>query len=334
MSTAVLVLGMHRSGTSAITGVLAHLGVETGSRLLPAHDTYNPKGFWEHAEIVSIHDELLQSLGYAWDDIRPFPHEWWKYPEVFEFRKSLTHLIQRDFGNSALWTVKDPRMCRLLPLWLEILAELEIAPLMILNLREPFSVAKSLEKRDGFVTPKANMLWLQHFLDAEWWSRGYPRIVITYKQLMDDRGAAVQSITQLLGLAIPTSALHEIELFLEPSLRHHHADNYEVLGDELSQLADEVHYLVLANKSVGVDSSLARIRERVNHLASEVTPWAMSMKAMESQIADLSQENLYLRSEVVRIKATFSWRATKPFRLLANLPIYIKKISTSFRNAK
>src|ERR1700690_93442 len=71
-STALVVLGMHRSGTSALTGMLHHLGVALGSRLMAASPD-NPRGYWEHSDIVATHERLMAALGWGWDDIRSLP---------------------------------------------------------------------------------------------------------------------------------------------------------------------------------------------------------------------------------------------------------------------
>src|SRR5580700_8927125 len=71
-STALVVLGMHRSGTSALTGMLHHLGVALGSRLMAATPD-NPRGYWEHSDIVAVHERLMTALGWGWDDIRSLP---------------------------------------------------------------------------------------------------------------------------------------------------------------------------------------------------------------------------------------------------------------------
>ena len=74
-SRAILVLGMHRSGTSAVTGALRLCGVELGTELMqPGSD--NPKGFWEHAGVVAIHERLLAALERSWNDPRPLPADW------------------------------------------------------------------------------------------------------------------------------------------------------------------------------------------------------------------------------------------------------------------
>ncbi len=73
---AILVLGMHRSGTSALTRVLNLLGAELGSRLMPAVSGNNENGFWENQDAVDIHEALLSDLGRNWHDIREMPAGW------------------------------------------------------------------------------------------------------------------------------------------------------------------------------------------------------------------------------------------------------------------
>src|SRR5665213_3543412 len=67
-STAIVVLGMHRSGTSALTGMLRHLGVVLGDNMMPP-TTDNPRGYWEQADIVDLHQKTMAGHGMAWDDI-------------------------------------------------------------------------------------------------------------------------------------------------------------------------------------------------------------------------------------------------------------------------
>src|SRR6185312_15331109 len=112
-STAILVLGMHRSGTSALTGMLRCLGVALGHDLMPA-TADNPRGYWEHAGIVAIHQQAMGAHGMAWDDIRAMP------PELAHDRgmaDRIAEILSAEFAGSPLWAVKDPRLSRLLPLW-------------------------------------------------------------------------------------------------------------------------------------------------------------------------------------------------------------------------
>src|SRR5579864_81175 len=165
-STALVVLGMHRSGTSALTGMLHHLGVALGERLMPA-TIDNPRGYWEHTDIVAAHDRLLSALGSAWDDIRPLPGGFEHGEPAADGRRELAAIVRRDFAEAPLWALKDPRLCRLMPLWSMLFDEERISPRYILALRHPLDVAASLDARDGISTPRALLLWLGHLLDAE-----------------------------------------------------------------------------------------------------------------------------------------------------------------------
>lgn len=73
----ICVLGMHRSGTSALAGALNLVGVNFGSNLMPAQASENPKGYWEHLDIVRTHDDVFTLFGASWDDPRPLPESWW-----------------------------------------------------------------------------------------------------------------------------------------------------------------------------------------------------------------------------------------------------------------
>src|SRR5580700_7501855 len=73
-STALVVLGMHRSGTSALTGMLHHLGIALGDRLMPA-SPHAPRAYWEHTGIVGVNERLMAAFGWAWDEIRSLPDD-------------------------------------------------------------------------------------------------------------------------------------------------------------------------------------------------------------------------------------------------------------------
>src|ERR1700686_2628559 len=94
-STALVVLGMHRSGTSALAGMLHHLGVALGERLMPASPD-NPRGYWEHSEIVDADQRLMASLGWAWDDIRPLPAGFEREAAAQAATRELIAILRRD----------------------------------------------------------------------------------------------------------------------------------------------------------------------------------------------------------------------------------------------
>ena len=114
----LVILGMHRSGTSMLSRVCNLLGAELGPDIMPPGPD-NPSGFWEHRGIVELNDRLLADLGLAWDDPLPLPEGWQSRPETRHTQERLREVLRHDFGNAPLPAVKDPRICRLVPLWQE-----------------------------------------------------------------------------------------------------------------------------------------------------------------------------------------------------------------------
>lgn len=219
--TAVLVMGMHRSGTSALAGSLQRLQVPLGSRLVaPGED--NPGGYFEHAGAVTTHETLLAELDNGWESLLPLPTNWIQSAAAERAASELGDLISVDFGNAVLWAIKDPRLSRLLPLWHRVLAKQEVRPAHVFMLRHPDEVAASLSKRDGIGAGYAYLLWLQHYLDAERDSRGYARAVLTYDQLLADPVASLGWLAEVLGVRWPVPpAQGGVGEILDSSKRHH-----------------------------------------------------------------------------------------------------------------
>lgn len=221
-NTAILILGMHRSGTSATTGVLHYLGVDLGSDLMPPGPD-NPKGFFEHNGITVLHDELLNALGSSWDDPRVLPDDWATDQRVAPFRQRLTAIILRDFIGKPLWALKDPRLCRLLPLWVPMLRNMGINIKALLVVRDPAEVAASLSVRNGMPPVQALDLWIGHMLLAERDTRNLPRTLLFYEDLLLNWKQEMERVmTELeLPLIINEATVRSVGAFLTDELRHH-----------------------------------------------------------------------------------------------------------------
>ncbi len=230
---AILVLGMHRSGTSALTRVINLLGADLPSRLLPPMRGNNEAGFWESKEIYRLNDEILASAGSAWDDWWPLDPAWFHSEAAEAFKVRALNLLAEDFSQSRLFVLKDPRMCRLLPFWLAVLHDFATEPRCILTLRHPSAVAASLEKRDGMDPRRAHLLWLRHSLEADQGSRGLRRACVAYDELLADWRGSIAALTHCLGMVWPkdiSAAAPAIDLFLDRRHRHHHGPERPLPG--------------------------------------------------------------------------------------------------------
>lgn len=217
---ALVVLGMHRSGTSALAGCLHLLGVPFGEPLLPANFA-NEKGYFEHVEVVAIHDELLRSLGTSALDPRPLPAGWEEGLFARAARERLHDVLHRNFGGAAFWAVKDPRLCILLPLWLPLLAQMGVEPRFLLMFRSPWEIVRSLGAGHGLTTRESLDLWFRHSTSAEAATRGSARAFLTYDRLLSEPEPALAGLGDALSVAWPKPFSRAgIRSFLEPSLRH------------------------------------------------------------------------------------------------------------------
>lgn len=194
-SPQAVVLGMHRSGTSALTSVLDHLGFHAGpDESLMGPDEHNGRGYWELGELQALNEDLLAALGGSWTDVAGIDPRQLGDPAraglLARARSLVGHL--NSYGP---WVIKDPRLCLLLPFWRELLER----PLCVLIHRNPLAVARSLARRDGLPIPAGIALWERYNRAALAVSRGLPRVLVGYRELVDDPAATASSLVRSLA---------------------------------------------------------------------------------------------------------------------------------------
>lgn len=253
--TAVVVLGMHRSGTSALSGVLHLMGCDTPATPMKTA-TENEKGFFESALIHQLHNELLASAGTRWDDWLPINPGWYDSVRATEFHEQATDLLNREFGTSRLFVFKDPRICRLVPFWEDALAACDVTPRFVLTHRNPVEVANSLSRRNEIDQGLGILIWLRHVLDAEAATRGKTRCFVSYDGLLENWAGTMQRIQDEIELPLPRLSVgvaSEAEAFLDIDLRHHRKAPAQTLENPL--LPDWVRdaYAVLEKWAAGAE---------------------------------------------------------------------------------
>lgn len=200
---AVIVLGMHRSGTSAFAGALAAAGLQLPGQPLPVQAD-NPLGFHEPASILPLDNRALGLCGTHWYGIEAVGDDCFAGPAADALVAELIAALRAEFPGSGTILLKDPRICRLMPLWRRVFAGAGLSARFVLPLRDPFDVARSLRTRNGFPLDFGLALWLRHVLDAERGSRGARRIFVRYADLLRQPAATVERIgTALLDARPP-----------------------------------------------------------------------------------------------------------------------------------
>jgi hypothetical protein len=257
-SKALLVLGMHRSGTSSIAGAMVRLGGAAPLNLMPPVDGNNSTGFWESTVLMTLNDEVLAAGGSHWEDWRQFDPARIEAATAFALKGRAKSALEGEFGDASLVVIKDPRMCRLMPFWSSVFREANWSVRPILQLRSPLEVALSLNRRDGIPLGLGCLIWLRHVLDAEAGTRGTRRAVVDWNDFLGDPRRTLERVGEQLEVIWPRwsdAALAGIDEFVSTDMRHQRASDSDL------QVHPAVNHLVR--------EAYAVVRELVENPASE-----------------------------------------------------------------
>jgi hypothetical protein len=216
-SDAIFVLGMHRSGTSCVTGSLVLAGATAGyNSELTGVSVENPNGFWERRDLRNFCDMLLQGSN----------ADWWKLsafstsdiaPELRENALTVAAEATRQLNRHRPWIAKEPRFCLVLPVLLELVPN----PVCIHIFRDPLEVAQSLKTRDSIPIQQGIALW-EFYNHMAIRNSEHLRVVrVSYASLLRNPKKAVNGLIERLG-ALGITGLHEPD------------------ADELSEFVDDI----------------------------------------------------------------------------------------------
>lgn len=284
-------LGMHRSGTSALARVLNLLDFHLGDSLLGAREG-NASGHWEPIPVIEINERVLAALGRTWSDLRQMQTDWLQNAEVRALLPEASLLLAHDYMPRDRWSIKDPRISRLLPFWLQAMSQESARCSAVISVRHPWEVAASLNRRDGIPLSQGLLLWWQHTSEALTNSRGLSRVIVSYSRLMRDWVGEVKRVFSAIGIALPTGAdmpaAEEIARFLDQGARHeiHDSSKHRVPAvlqefyDALCEAGDEEAIRELEERAKGINfgsechelalTDLYVHRERLHHRVVEL----------------------------------------------------------------
>ena len=224
--TCIIILGMHRSGTSALAGSLSELGIDFGKNIVePSFD--NPKGFFENEEIQNVNDSILEALDIKWDFPGNLETDWQLHPEVKKLKSEAQNILNAEFADATVFCIKDPRMCHLLPFWLDILKEEKITTKCLFIVRHPKEVAASLSKRNNISSNKSYLVYTSYLLNAFVNSNKLSREFISYSSLLAKPNETLAKALGNLKLTDLSKAAGTAKLtgFLSKKMRHYDAKN-------------------------------------------------------------------------------------------------------------
>jgi hypothetical protein len=236
-----------------LAGLLALHGAFMGRTLPPGRN--NPKGYWEHVGINEANENMLAQLQISWDWPFALPPNWQERLKAFENVRAQAFM---PFLNQRLWAVKDPRLCRLLPLWLPLFSRSVTRLRAIVVFRHPEASCRSLEKRNAMSRGRALALWLHHYVDAVTHLRDLPWIAVDYERMLANPRQDIGGLAEKLELGDwpRTPSDQELREFVDPGLCHHPSAPPQ--GDEWLETSCHALYEMLRARHLhGPDDMLA-----------------------------------------------------------------------------
>jgi hypothetical protein len=309
--TAYLVLGMHRSGTSAATQLLALLGGDLPANVMPG-DEHNAKGYFEPWKVAMFNNERLRAAGSAWDDVFAFPYRPAPPEEEDRWLDAAIEVFEGEFPKARHPLMKDPRVTVLLPFWRAVLDERSVAARCVIPVRHPLAVAGSLAKRDGFPVEKSVLLWTAYMLAAEAYTRDLPRVFVGYDALLADWRSEVARIEAAHGAPLPAMSeknAQEVDRFLTPDLRHNPGDGHLAAVPQVGAMAAAVYDWCAAAArderpdSAGLDGAAQEIVALRNRIGAFVSPVTRDLDAARSELLELRQRQDHLEGRVRQLEA-------------------------------
>ena len=219
MPSGVCIAGMHRTGTSMVARLLNLCGLWLGppeDLVPPAPD--NPEGFWENVHLVGVNDLVLAALGGAWDAPPPLPAGWARRPDLDELALAAAELVDR-LAAAGPWAWKDPRSSLTLPFWQRVVPDLRV----VVCIRNPVEVARSLRARDGMPLAEGLRLWEAYYARLLADTEPGRRLVTHYAAYFDHARRELRRLLAFLGLTPPARTLCRALDAVGPRLRHQHA---------------------------------------------------------------------------------------------------------------
>ena len=337
MKKIVVVLGMHRSGTSVMTRSLRSMGVDLGNDLMPPVLEENEKGYFEDNSINQINEMILRHFDMTWDSLDVNPIKLLNGNYLFELRQKSIDLLKSKFNDSSVFGLKNPRIPLLLPFWQSIFKQMNLDVYYIIALRNPMSVASSLEKRNKFDPYKSYYLWFLNNVHSINNTRDKRRLVVDYDALMDHPDDQLLRMAKFLNLDIneikKDQFIHE---FMEGKLRHSKFDGNGLVNnsDVPRSVVDAYHFLDrmarddIKNESAEIAVFFERMALHIDEINSvlrhalQLDKYAFAiLEGTKYELLKKNIENEALQRQYVEsmqaVHASLSWRITAPLRLLA-----------------
>ena len=300
----ICIIGMHRSGTSMVAGLLQRCGLYLGpeNQLLGANSG-NPDGHFEHREFFRIDDALLQHLGGSWD-FPPSLKSAWEQDASLEGLRQDAEALVAGFSGKSPWGWKEPRTTILLPFWKSIVPQLRF----VICVRSPLEVAQSLAKRNKLPIEQGVLLWHRYMRAAIQDTERCARFFAYHEDFFAAPEAQTQALIDFCGLKRPSDFSIEAA-GIRRELWHQRCEISELLTAD--SIPSEYKLLYVGLRALSGQRNV-------------------STMPTDSSATDVSEflrliDNLHDHQQVVRLQAELTEKNNELFKLRTEILKELKK---------
>lgn len=325
MKHIIAVLGMARSGTSAIASGLDALGVPFGDQLAPAKSLWNPKGFWEDTDIVyNVNRSVMYAIDYTWSEVNWQQAFSEQNNHLNRIKDYAVGILKSRFTGTDYFGFKDPRTAKIVPFWKSVFDQMSevdepLTDHYVIVLRNPLSSAYSYQRVTGCDLETGILLWLvMHLIPAICDTNGKHRLVVSYESMMKDPKTQLNRMKQFFNFPL---AQDEARLtsytsqFLDKSLQHFdftRADLETHSAVTVAPLCKDVFDLLtrLANDTLSFDDVAFHTQwQQLMDCYRQVEP-------MYAYMDEVGKQNRTLEKRLRSIRRSIPWKLTYPIRFV------------------
>ncbi len=324
---AIVVVGMHRSGSSAMARLLSLAGATLPNGLMHAGDG-NETGHWEPQRVADYNDVVLAAFDAAWDSPFGLGVNATRRAALNPFIEGARTIIREEYGDASLIVLKEPRISLVADLWIEALEAEGYSCKFVITVRPPTEAASSLRKRNGFALDKGLLLWGAYVASAELLTRAHDRVFCRYDDVLVRPASVLDDIEAKLRIELPrrTAQAHAaMDAFVRPVLKHNDAMTIPPIPPHLrpiSELSDYIHASIVGEfPNMDISSNL---QAWFSDLDQTITPLVLGIEQrlrheQESAIAAANGQVEAYRLDVDRLNALYHGQLADIARLNAQL---------------
>lgn len=280
----IVVLGVHRSGTSALTKGLETMGVSLGNTLI-SPNIFNEKGYWEDSDFHGLNLEMLNAFDVRFRRILPIDQEEIMILCQKGYLARASALLCEKLSSNHLLGIKDPRFSILLPFWRKVFNQCEVHASFVIALRHPWNVAACQEQFKNQHQEKSLWIWISYILSCLEHSQGTERNIVDYDELLKNPVHQMCRVAKTLQLPLDATILKSYSNdFLDSSLRHFYDKKENDLKNSFCYtFATEIYEKLFA---------LATDRLSFEELKEPLGQWKEQFSKVESLLV-LEEKNNY-----------------------------------------